>query len=312
MKTDCFEFISENTRLSAILWLPEGQPKAILQIAHGMTEHMGRYEAFATALTMRGIAVCGYDLRGHGKNGKDKEIASFGEGGWQLSLQDMENFRREMKTRLGDAPYFMMGFSLGSFLLRDYLGIYPNTIDGALIIGTGDQPSMVLSMIKAVVKGEWKKAGCDGTTPLVKQLSFETYNQKFKPCQTESDWLCADEQELAAYINDPLCRKHISAGLFWQLLDSMQRTGNKKSLAAWKKDLPVLLLSGEQDPVGSNGKGVRAVYRQLTKAGMTDVTMELFPDARHDLFHERASQGAEKATATVLSWVEQHLLAERS
>ena len=306
MKTQFMEFNSNNKSLSAVLWLPEGEPKAILQITHGMTEHIGRYVAFAEQMTSHGIAVCGFDLRGHGKNGDDEEVASFGKGGWQLSLGDMRNFFLEMKNQIPSAPYFMMGFSLGSFLLREYLSLYPDGVDGAVIIGTGYQPSFVLSIMKAIVKKEWKTAGFDQTTPLVKKLSFETYNQKFKPNETDSDWLCADEDELYEYMRDPLCRKYISAGLFWQLLDSMQRTGKRNAASAWKKDMPVLFLSGESDPVGNNGKGVKAICGQLKKLGITDVTMQLFPNARHDLLHEKKSGNADEATKALLCWMENH------
>lgn len=268
-----------------------------------MTEHTGRYETFAEVLTAHGVAVCGFDLRGHGKNGEDREIASFGEGGWQATLEDLRRFYELIRGRFPSLPYFLMGFSLGSFLVRDYFSLYPDGVDGAIIMGTGHQPGWVMAMMKAIVKGEFKKAGFDGTTPLVKQLSFETYNQKFKPNRTESDWLCADREELDAYIGDPLCRKYISAGLFWQLLDSMQRTGKSGAAVNWKKSMPVLLLSGANDPVGNDGKGVKAVYRQLQKSGMTDVTMQLFPDARHDLLHEKASGNAAKAIETIVGWM---------
>ena len=303
MKTNFFEFDSENKILPAVAWLSESKPIAVLQITHGMTEHIGRYEAFAEQLTASGIAVCGFDLRGHGKNGDDEEVASFGENGWQLSLNDMRNFFEVMKKQIPNVPYFMMGFSLGSFLLREYLSLYPDDVDGAVIIGTGHQPSWILSIMKAIVKGEWKKAGFDNTTALVKKLSFETYNQKFQPNETDSDWLCADEDELFEYIRDPLCRKYISAGLFWQLLDSMKRTGKRKAASAWKADMPILLLSGENDPVGNNGKGVRSICQQLKKLGMTDVTLQLFPNARHDLLHERKSGIADEAIKSLLHWI---------
>ena len=188
MKTEFFDFCSENTKLSAVLWLPECEPKAVLQITHGMTEHIGRYERFAERLTLNGIAVCGFDLRGHGKNGDDEEVASFGINGWQASLNDMRNFFDEMKKRIPETPYFMFGFSLGSFLLREYLSIYLDGADGAVIMGTGCQPGFVLSIMKAIVKKEWMASGFDNTTTLVKKLSFETYNQKFKPNETDSDW----------------------------------------------------------------------------------------------------------------------------
>ena len=303
MKTDLMEFHSEDKTISAVLWLPEGEPKAVLQIAHGMTEHIGRYEAFAEQLTARGVAVCGFDLRGHGTNGEDEEIASFGENGWALSLSDMRAFFEEMKQRFPDESYLMMGFSLGSFLLREYLSLYPDGVDGAVIVGTGHQPGWILSIMKAIVKGECKKAGFDGTTALVKKLSFETYNQKFKPNETDSDWLCADEDELYEYIRDPLCRKYISAGLFLQLLDSMKRTGKPKSASAWRKDMPVLLLSGENDPVGNDGKGIRTVAAQLQKLGMTNVSVQLLKGARHDVFHEKKSGNADEAVRILLRWM---------
>jgi alpha-beta hydrolase superfamily lysophospholipase len=303
MKTDFFEFSSEYKLLSAVLWLPEIEPKAVLQITHGMTEHIGRYEEFAEQMTAIGIAVCGFDLRGHGKNGNDEEVASFGENGWQHTLNDMRKFFEKMKKRIPNVPYFMMGFSLGSFLLREYLSLYPNDVDGAIIIGTGYQPAWILSIMKAIVKREWKKVGFDNTTTLVKKLSFETYNQNFQPNETDSDWLCADKDELFEYMKDPFCRKYISAGLFWQLLDSMKRTGKRKAASAWKKDMPVLLLSGENDPVGNNGRGVRAICQQLRKLGMTDITMQLFPNARHDLLHEKNSGNADAAIKSLLHWM---------
>ena len=303
MKTEFFAFDSGETALSAVLWLPEEEPKAVLQIAHGMTEHIGRYEVLAEQMTANGVAVCGFDLRGHGKNGDDDEIATFGEGGWQGTLDDMRLFYEKMKDRFPSAPYFMMGFSLGSFLLREYLSLYPEGIDGAVIVGTGYQPGAVLAIMKAIVKGQCRKAGFDDTTALVKKLSFETYNQKFQPNETDSDWLCSDEDELYEYIRDPLCRKYISAGLFYQLLDSMQRTGKKNAARHWRKDMPVLLLSGANDPVGSDGKGVEAVSRRLKKLGMTNVTVQLLPNARHDIFHEKKSGNAEAATLAVLQFV---------
>ena len=307
METKLFEWHSDEITRTGVLWLPDEKPKAILQITHGMTEHIGRYESFARHMTEHGIAVCGFDLRGHGKNSGDEEIASFGMNGWALALNDMRIFFNEMKKCIPDVPYYMLGFSLGSFLLREYLSLYPDGVDGAVFVGTGYQPSLILSVMKMIVKREWIKEGFDNTSTLVKKLSFETYNQKFKPNETDSDWLCSDEDELYEYIRDPLCRKYISAGLFWQLLDSMKRTGKRKAAQTWKKDMPVLLLSGEKDPVGNDGKGVGVIYRQLKKLGMKDVTLQLFSNARHDLLHEVKSGTSEEATAFLMHWMENYL-----
>lgn len=290
MRTELMEFVGHNGKeLPAVLWLPEGEVKTVLQITHGMTEHMGRYEPFAEYLTPLGIAVAGFDLRGHGKNPGDPNVASSGEGGWDASVEDMRLFFELLEQRFPEIPHYMLGFSLGSFLLREYLGKYPEGIAGAIIMGTGYQPGWLLSVMMGIVKGQINKAGFDDTTDLVKLLSFGTYNQKFKPNRTTADWLCADQDELDKYLADPLVRKDISAGLFWELLGSMKRTGNPDTYKTWAKNMPILLLSGQNDPVGDFEKGVQTVYNHMVKTGMKNVPLRLVPGARHDLLHEEAS-----------------------
>ncbi len=305
MKPEFFEFEGYNgTQLPAVLWLPEGEPRQILQITHGMTEHMGRYTALAEALTADGIAVAGFDLRGHGKNPGDLRVASFGEFGWEASVEDMHCFFCVLKERFLEIPHTMLGFSLGSFLLREYLGKYPNGIAGAIIMGTGHQPGAILTAMMAIVKGQVRKSGFDGTTTLVKQLSFGTYNQKFKPNRTVADWLCADKAQLNAYLDDPLCRENISAGLFWHMLGAMKRTCGKSAYSGWSREIPVLLLSGQDDPVGDAGKGIRTVKEAMDKAGLPQVSMHLFSGARHDLLHEEDSGAAEKARRIIVDWLQ--------
>ena len=137
----------------------------------------------------------------------------------------------------------------------------------------------------------------------MQKLSFGAYNQKFQPNRTEADWLCGDAQALDEYLSDPLCRKSISAGLFWQLLDGMERTG-KDSYEAWNPETPVLLLSGAEDPVGNAGKGMKTVEKKMKSGGLTNVTLKLIPGARHDVLHETVSGGAEKAVEEILSFLQ--------
>ena len=305
MKKETFVFAEyRRTNLPACLWLPEGKVRAVLQITHGMTEHMGRYEAFAEDLCSLGIAVAGFDLRGHGRNPGDAEVASFGEGGWSASIEDMRLFYALLQERFPGAPHYMLGFSLGSFLLREYLTKYPGDGDiaGAIIMGTGHQPGWLLSIMMGIVKGQIKKAGFDKTTDLVRQLSFGTYNQIFKPNRTVADWLCSDETELDKYLADPLVRKDISSGLFWELLGSMKRTGSAFAYDGWDTSLPILLISGQDDPVGDAGKGVQAIYNRMKKTGMENVTIKLFSGARHDLLHEEKN-GAEAARKYIAEWI---------
>jgi len=311
MRADTFDFTGHNgIHLPAMLWMPDDEPKAILQITHGMTEHIGRYQSFAQKMTEQGIAVAGYDLRGHGKNLSNPNVASFGENGWEAALQDMRLFFEHLTARFPGIPHHMFGFSLGSFLLREYLGKWSDGVSSTIIMGTGNQPGFVLSIMMAIVKGQIKKGGFDNTTDIVRQLSFGTYNQKFKPNRTASDWLCADAKQLDDYIADPLCRKDISSGLFRQLLDAMKRTGGKNACGAWRKDMPVLLISGKDDPVGDMGKGVESVKKQLDDTGMKHVSMHLLPGARHIVLSEKACGAADQAYGIIEDWLKFHAVSK--
>ena len=303
MITEAFEFSGYHDKsLPAMLWLPEGETKAVLQITHGMTEHIGRYEEFARKMTTYGIAVAGFDLRGHGKNPGDKTVASFGEGGWEATIGDMKHFYDLLKERFSGVPHYLHGFSLGSFLLREYLGRYPEDGIGAVILGTGNQPAWLLSIMMAIVKGQIKKSGFDGYSPLVRQLSFGTYNQKFKPNRTEKDWLCSDNETIDDFIADPLCRDNFSAGLFYQMLASMKRTGSKAAYDTWNKSKPILLICGESDPVGNMGTGAKTVMRAMQQAGL-DVTFYLLPGSRHMILGEEASGAADAAVEIIREWI---------
>ena len=301
MWTEGFQFVStDGETISCTLWRPEARrPRLVLQVLHGMTEHIERYQDFAQTLTERGIAVVGYDLRGHGHHQPFERCASFGKEGWTAALEDIQCCQRMLRQSFKGIPQVIMGFSLGSFLVRDYLNCYDASFAGAIIMGTGTQPSMVLATLKKLVQGQIDKVGFNNTSPLVQKLSFEMYNKKFSPTRTAFDWLCADRDELAIYEQDTLCKESISAGLFWQLLDAMQRTGGKQAYTHWDKQLPVLLLSGAEDPVGDSGKGVQKVARQMKAAGLSHVQMELLEGARHDVLHEKASGNADKALGLI-------------
>jgi len=304
MRTEQLTFTGHGgMTLPATLWLPETAPQRVLQVTHGMTEHRGRYEALARLLTGHGMAVACFDLRGHGENPGSASVASFGPDGWEASLQDMRLFFELLQARLPGIPHDMLGFSLGSFLLREYLSRWKRGVSRAVIMGTGHQPGWLLGAMRAVVRGQIRKAGFDNTTALVRQLSFGVYNQRFRPNRTASDWLCADEAALDAYLADPLCRQDISAGLFLQLLEAMARTGKPQACAAWDPDMPVLLLSGREDAVGDAGRGVQALHRLLTRAGQRNVTMRLIPGARHMVLCEGQSGAGAIAGQTILDFL---------
>ena len=193
---------------------------------------------------------------------------------------------------------------MGSFLVREYFGIYEKKdFSGTIIMGTGQQPKWILSMIMAIVKGEIKKIGFDHTNDLIRKLSFGTYNKNFAPNRTSADWLCSDEEQLDLYLADELCKKDISAGLFWQLLDSMKRTADRNTYQKWNKDMPVLLISGSDDPVGDKGKGVTSVEKSLTNGGVVNVKCKLYANGRHDILHEEKQGITQSVCQDIKEWI---------
>ena len=198
----------------------------------------------------------------------------------------METCRKMTKEKYPDVPYVLLGFSLGSFLVRTYLIDYKEPLDAAIIMGTGYIPNFKIAIAKMLANKEAKKVGEENTSPVIKGLTFETYNQLFKPNRTECDWLCANEEAIDEYLEDPLRGESYSAGLFRELLSGMQYTSNLKNIQKMNKKIPILLLSGDKDPVGDFGKGTIKTFDVFRKAGIENVDIRLYRDLRHDILHE--------------------------
>ena len=295
-------FKGSDGEIPANVFYPEGKVRAVVQFVHGITEHSGRYEEFAEYLNSHDVAFVSYDLRGHGKN-KISPTASFGEGGWEKSIDDIKYCGDMIGGKFRGIPKFLLGFSLGSFLVREYLGKYPGCDEGAIIMGTGTQPKMLLGILMAVVGGEVKNGGYDNVTPLVKKLSMETYNKKFKNAKTGFDWLCSDEDEVLKYISDELCAESISSGLFYELLGSMKRTADRKIYDSYDKDMPLMVISGEDDPVGDFSKGVRKVFGRMKSGGLKNARIVLLASCRHDVLHEKRSAAAKRASEFITEFI---------
>lgn len=286
--------------LHGVIWDSETRvTKHVIHIVHGMTEHIGRYAQFAEKFvsTNLGIAIAGFDLRGHGMNAGHETCGSFISGGdpsfnnygWRAVLYDIQKEIIEIKSRFPYAKHHILGFSLGSFLVRDLMREIPlNGISSFILVGTGYQPPIITNIMKRIIAGEIKKAKPGETTNLTKKLAFGTYNAKFEPVKTTMDWLCSDKDQLNAYMNDPKCKTDISADLFYEMLSAMSRV-NSKAAYTGENDLShasVTLISGAQDAVGDMGKGIRKLKKQMQNNGIGHVDMTIIPDARHDVFHE--------------------------
>lgn len=308
MNKNEFYYLSADgkTQIHAVEWIPDEKPKAILQIAHGVTEYILRYEQFAEYLVEKGIMVVGNDHLGHGKSiAKDSEPMYFGPtGSWKWAVEDMYTCTKMIKEKYPEIPYYMLGFSLGSFLLRTYLIEYPKAIDAAIIMGTGETSPVQIALAKFIANKEAKKVGENHTSPMIKKLTFDTYNKFFAPNRTDYDWLCSDNEGLDEYIADPMRGGNLSAGLFREMLSGMKFTSEIKNLKKMNLDTPILFISGDEDPVGEKGKGVIKAYHKFQNIGMKDVEIKLYPKLRHDILHEKCKK---EIYEYVYNWIEKKL-----
>lgn len=282
--------VDGKTQIHAVEWKPETEIKGVIQIAHGVTEYILRYENFAEFFTQKGFVVVGNDHLGHGQsiapNGKPMYFGP--NGSWNFVVKDIDTCKQMTKKKYPNVPYMILGFSLGSFLVRTYLIDYAQEpLDGAIIMGTGYIPNFKIAIAKMMANKEAKKVGEENTSPVIKSLTFETYNKLFKPNRTAFDWLCSNEEALDEYIKDPLRGENYSAGLFREMLTGMQYTAELKNIQKMNKKIPIFLLSGDKDPVGEFGKGVIKTHEIFKKAGIEDVEIKLYPNLRHDILHEK-------------------------
>lgn len=290
-----FTFLSTDgkTQLHGMRWEPEGgSVRAVLQICHGVAEHIARYDAFARYLNGLGIAVVGHDHLGHGLSLPEGGTpVYFGEGNtWNMVVDDIYVLHQRIRLWYPDVPLCNMGHSMGSFLTRTYLIRYPGTVKAAVIMGTGWQPKAVIAGGMAVAKAVGAVVGENGTSDLVTNLAFGAYNKLFAPNRTSCDWLSADEDNVDAYMADPLCGADATVGLFRQMLSGIRFNQKLSNLRQMDPRIPVLFVAGEKDPVGDCGNGVRRTYQEFRRAGVQDCTLKLYPGLRHEILNEKAQQ----------------------
>ena len=290
-----FTFLSTDgkTQLHGMRWEPDGgSVRAVLQICHGVAEHIARYDAFARYLNGLGIAVVGHDHLGHGLSLPEGGTpVYFGESNtWNTVVDDIYVLHQRIRLWYPDVPLCIMGHSMGSFLTRTYLIRYPGTVKAAIIMGTGWQPKAVIAGGMAVAKAVGAVVGENGTSDLVTNLAFGAYNKLFAPNRTSCDWLSADEGNVDAYMADPLCGADATVGLFRQMLSGIRFNQKLSNLRQMDPRIPVLFVAGEKDPVGDCGNGVRRTYQEFRRAGVQDCTLKLYPGLRHAILTEKPQQ----------------------
>ena len=270
--------------LNGRIYMPGGEPKGIFHLVHGMTEYIGRYDALLSLVAAAGYIACGFDNLGHGETAAADERGFIAEkDGYRFLIDDVIRFSRVVRQDYPDLPYFLMGHSMGSFIVRLTALEYGEEIDKLIICGTGGPnpaatAGLALCDLLMLIKG--KRAYSD----FIENMAFGSYNKRF-PGEGKYGWLTKDEAVKSAYAADPLCTFRFTLSALHDLVKLNALCNKAVWFKGMRKDLPILLISGSEDPVGNYGKGVTAVYEKLKSAGC-NVSMRLYEDCRHEIHND--------------------------
>lgn len=301
-----FQSSTGRTSIHALKCVPDSKPRAVVQIAHGIAEHVDRYRPFMEFLADNGFVVAGNDHLGHGKSIRVPEEQGFfaEKDGWWRVVDDMDKLHDIMSNEYPELPYVLFGHSMGSFLTRTYLIKHPDKYDGVILSGTGHQsPALVLGG-NAAASVMAKLNGAMGDGAKLDSLAFGTYLNKIENPRTKFDWLSRDTEQVDKYIADPLCGFVGKIGLYRDMMQGIKFITDKKNIAQMNKEKPVYFMSGDGDPVGDYGKGVERAYKAFCDAGLHDVFMRLYPGGRHEMLNET---NKEQVYQDILSWLNEKI-----
>jgi alpha-beta hydrolase superfamily lysophospholipase len=312
IKHETFESSSARCDIHAVVWIPDeerfAKPVGVIQIAHGMIDHIERFNDMALYFVDRGFVVAGNDHLGHGDSVASKDdwgyfddSVSAEESGMYLVL-DMHRLTRIMKKRYPDLPYYIIGHSMGSFMVRRYLMKYGNDVSGAVILGTGNQSMAVTKAGMAAARFVLKTKGDRYRSKVLSKLMFGMYNLKIKKPVSANAWLSRDEAVVKAYDNDEKCSYLFTPNAYLGFLSIIKYDIQEKHVAKTPSNLPVLMASGLDDPVGEYGRGVKKAFKMYTKY-LDDVELRLYEGCRHELHSE---ENKEEVFQDIYEWIEEH------
>ena len=288
--------------LDKVLWLPEEQPKAIVQLVHGMCEYIDRYDATAKYLNQAGFLVVGHTHLGHGE--KAKQLGYFADQeGWDALIEDVHAVRQQTQKEYPGLPYFLLGHSMGSFVVRTYCLKHEEGLAGVIVSGTGHYDKLTVGAAKTIATLQCALGMAKKPSALLEKLTSASNNKGYQDVQTPFDWLSRDRAQVQRYMDDPYCGFTFTASAYRDMFTGLSRLYPEK-LDAMQKDVPVFLFAGDMDPVGSHGAGVKLVAEELKNAGVQDVTLKLYPEGRHEMFNEL---NHEEVWADLVQWLNQKM-----
>lgn len=289
------------TKIHAICWIPE-TIDYILQISHGMLEYIDRYEDFAKFLNKYNILVVGHDHLGHGLSISSKEKYGYftEKNGNKVLLKDMYKLSKLVKNKYPHRPYIFLGHSMGSFLLRQFLYTYPYVANKAIIVGTGYNYMSNTKVLKRIVRSLSYAKGEEYNSYLINELVNRLFNLGFQKGKTGFEWLSRDEDAILKYIKDERSQFLFTLNGYYNLFNAMELSCKKSNIKKYNKNMPILLLSGDRDPVGNFGYGVFKVYRELKRVKIQDLSYKIYQDYRHEILNEI---GKEMVYKDIVCWI---------
>ncbi len=307
MRETSFEVTAaDGLRLQSYRWEPDGAPRAIVQIAHGMSEHAGRYAELGRRLAERGYLAVAHDHRGHGKSIRpgDEPGHMADEDGWNKAVDDLHRVGRHVAAEHAGLPLVLFGHSMGSFLAQQLSFTHPGDLAALALSASNGKPPPIALAGRGIARIERMRFGKRGKSKLLDKLSFQDFNSHFRPTRTAFDWISRDEKSVDAYAADPLCGFMVTVQTWIDMLDALPALTRPENLARIRKDLPIYCFSGDCDPVGLMGKGLLRLIDAYRGAGLGDVEHKLYEGARHELLHET---NRDEAIAGLLAWIERVL-----
>jgi alpha-beta hydrolase superfamily lysophospholipase len=272
--------------IAICLWYDDRPPKAVVQITHGMAEHIQRYDGLAEYLLGLGYAVIGHDHRGHGRSvvpGREGFFAD--QNGWDLVVSDLCKVNAFAKSQWPDTPVFLVAHSMGTYIAQAAMMRQPGLFNAAVLSGSGCESTAKLSGARLIAQVECRRQGALGRSKLIDRLSFGHFNQAFSPVRTSHDWLSRDPEQVDAYLADPRCGFLCTNQMWCDLLGGMIEINTPSQLKKLNPELPVLILGGDRDPVSAGG-GLKKLARQLENAGVDRVDLKIWEGGRHEMLHE--------------------------
>jgi alpha-beta hydrolase superfamily lysophospholipase len=291
---------ADGHKIQTFCW-PIETPKAWVHINHGMSEHAQRYDQLAQTLNKAGYSVVAHNHRGHGTSSTTDLGHYADQDGWGKLLGDINAVRNKICE--ADLPYYLMGHSMGSFIVQSYLanpaaGQQP--IDAVILSGSNFQAPLIAKVGCTIAKLERWRLGAKSPSKLLQFLSFGSFNQLFKPNRTDFDWLSKDHSQVDKYISDPLCGFDCSTQLWIDFLGGLGDLFTLKSFNGIQKQLPIYIFGGDLDPVGEKGKGLPKLAKAYKDAGQGDVTLKIYSNGRHEMLNET---NREDVMQDVVNWL---------